>query len=152
MKKLIASVVGGGALTAAAWFGPVAEAPVLNAVAPVEVEQASAQPIGGVSRLWAGRCSVATWWNNNGTLSAQVMTPNGNCYKVHLYVVLAGRTVQAILKYNPCCNTVITTTIPITPTGGCYVRVNIQERRSDGSIGIGHAWDFSLFGLGRQKW
>lgn len=136
MKKLLAAT----AIT----LGALSGVPVADAVLPVPV--AAAYPIGGVARLWAGPCSVAIWWNNNGTLSAQIMSYTGACKSVNLYVVLAGRTVQAILTNNPSNNRIITTTIPIPPTGGCYVRTHIR------SSSVGHAWNSMLFGFPKQVW
>jgi len=128
---------------------PDTDVPVVDQVQEVAApapEPAAAQFVGGVYQLWAGVCHVSVWWNLNATLSAQNMSPNGYCKQINLYVVVAGRTVQAILKSNPGPNTIITTSIPLQPTGGCYVRTHIK------SSAVGHAWDAAIFGRPVQKW
>ena len=135
IKKLIAA----SAIT----LGAISGVPVADAIMPVP--EASAI-IGGVHRLWVGTCFVTQWWNNNGTLSAQIMSYTGSCKSVNLYVVIAGRTVQAIITSNPSNNRIISTTVPSPPTGGCYVRTHIRTATQ------GHAWNTFLFGTPRMVW
>lgn len=123
----------------------VAIAPPVVLAQPTSAAPTPSQYI-GTTRQWAGRCSVASWWNTNGTMTFQVMTPAGTCSSLRIYTVVAGKTVYAYYKSYPGPNTLHFAPIPITPAAGCFHKLWI----SDAYRGITNIFQWTLFSLPKQ--